>query len=1014
MSVQLLRRALWFRRGVSLALVVVATFVVAAAAAGPLYLRSAGESLLQDSLRTAGADAAGIEATLLGTGIDRPGSQLADATRRALAGRRLHGAPIEAFEADDVARGPGGVVVAVRLASRQRVCEQVVLTGRCPGDAGEVVVSARLAKRLSLHSGGSLDLTSGGRMRVVGTYVPKDEQSAYWFGRTYFHPTGTFDDTTDTELGDAPFTVPETLAALPTTLAVRAVVDVPAELGRLRLSDASPAAADARAVTTEILESVGNVQVRSSLPDLLDAATQRARLLRGPVLLVVLQLLVLSWLVLFTVVANSVDARGPEVGLAKLRGLPSAATLRFGLLEPFALLLLAVPLGLLLALVTVGAVARTQFVGDVPVGLTPLALAGAAVAVVGGAVAAALAARSTLTRPALDLFRRTTARSTRRGWAADAAVLTLTAAGLVQLVVSGAVSGDKVDPVALLAPGLLALAAALLAARLLPALCRALAGPTRGRHHLGLFLAVRQVARRPAGARTVVVLVVAFALATFSVSAWSVARDNRRARAFTLTGAAQVLTITAPSGRDTAEAVRQADPAGHWAMAVTELDLLSSSNGGRKVLAVDSSRLGSVAFWRPDFATRPAASLARALQPGAAAPVRVRGRSLTIRMRTERLTVQGQPLTTAHLSVRLMDNRNLATTVDLGPLPSGVADLRGRVDCASGCRLAAFTLTKKTLAQVIGSFTIERVSDDAGPVDAGLGDGNRWRTLTSDDPPTLRADPTGLGVDVATSEFSSPSWGPADFPLPLPAIVTRSVLAGPGGEPQAVGLDQAPLDVHPVAVAAALPRAEADGIVVDRAYALRATNAAGSLGTETVWLGSSAPGDAVARLRAAGLTVTSTERAAEHEDALSREGPALALLLFLLGAGAAALLAAGGTVLDLYLLGRRRVAELSAVRALGVRRRALLSGLLLEQGLLIGTGALVGVAAGVGGALLALPSVPEFDEVPPAPPLLFRPSAALLAVLLAGILAVLAVAVLLAVVSLVRGAGPDRLREGPA
>jgi predicted lysophospholipase L1 biosynthesis ABC-type transport system permease subunit len=245
-------------------------------------------------------------------------------------------------------------------------------------------------------------------------------------------------------------------------------------------------------------------------------------------------------------------------------------------------------------------------------------------------------------------------------------------------------------------------------------------------------------------------------------------------------------------------------------------------------------------------------------------------------------------------------------------------------------------------------------------------------------------------------------------------VVTQSVARGAAEAPAVIGLDNAPLAVHAVAPATALPRAEADGVLVDRTYALRRTNEAGSLGTETVWLSTAAPADAAQRLTRAGLVVTRTERAADQEAALSRQGPALALLLFLLGAGAAAALAGGGTVLDLYLLGRRRVAELSAIQALGVRRGSLLRALLLEQGLLVGAGALVGVAVGLAGALLALPSVPEFDEVPPAPPLLFHPSAGLLALLLAAVLVGLTAAIGAAVLALLRGVGPDRLREGPA
>ena len=53
-------RGIWWRRGISLLLLAVATFVIAAAAAGPVYLRAAQESLLQDELRSWPTVASGI------------------------------------------------------------------------------------------------------------------------------------------------------------------------------------------------------------------------------------------------------------------------------------------------------------------------------------------------------------------------------------------------------------------------------------------------------------------------------------------------------------------------------------------------------------------------------------------------------------------------------------------------------------------------------------------------------------------------------------------------------------------------------------------------------------------------------------------------------------------------------------------------------------------------------------------------------------------------------------------
>ncbi len=49
-DLRLVLRGMWFRRGVSLAVLVLASLVVGGAVTGPLFLRSAGESVLRDTL----------------------------------------------------------------------------------------------------------------------------------------------------------------------------------------------------------------------------------------------------------------------------------------------------------------------------------------------------------------------------------------------------------------------------------------------------------------------------------------------------------------------------------------------------------------------------------------------------------------------------------------------------------------------------------------------------------------------------------------------------------------------------------------------------------------------------------------------------------------------------------------------------------------------------------------------------------------------------------------------------
>ncbi|NHW87703.1 hypothetical protein, partial [Escherichia coli] len=83
----------------------------------------------------------------------------------------------------------------------------------------------------------------------------------------------------------------------------------------------------------------------------------------------------------------------------------------------------------------------------------------------------------------------------------------LAAAGIYELTRGGA------DALALLAPGLVALAVGLLAVRVLPRIARVEVSRTRGSARLASFLASRNIARRPSGLRIVVLLSLAVGLA---------------------------------------------------------------------------------------------------------------------------------------------------------------------------------------------------------------------------------------------------------------------------------------------------------------------------------------------------------------------------------------------------------------------------------------------------------------------------------------------------------------------
>ena len=266
-------------------------------------------------------------------------------------------------------------------------------------------------------------------------------------------------------------------------------------------------------------------------------------------------------------------------------------------------------------------------------------------------------------------------------------------------------------------------------------------------------------------------------------------------------------------------------------------------------------------------------------------------------------------------------------------------------------------------------------------------------------------------MQLAGDEGAQPVLTVADHPAVLPAVVT-STRFQPLGMLRVPGLDAQDHPAARVALAAFLPGAGQDSALVDLTAADRTADGVRSgLVTATVWAAPGAPRDLVARLGAAGLTVTGTSTAAQREEVFAEQGPALAVRLLLLAGGTATVLAAAGAAISLALIGRRRRYELAALQAAGLRARSLTVSVLTEQVALLATGAVLGLAAGLAGGALAIRSVPQFDDVDPGLPLLSAPRPGAVAGVLAAAVVVVLAAALLSGLGLLRGRGVERLRE---
>jgi hypothetical protein len=269
----------------------------------------------------------------------------------------------------------------------------------------------------------------------------------------------------------------------------------------------------------------------------------------------------------------------------------------------------------------------------------------------------------------------------------------------------------------------------------------------------------------------------------------------------------------------------------------------------------------------------------------------------------------------------------------------------------------------------------------------------------------------------ATGPSTPPMASVADAPSEIPGIATGELesingASLTGGSVPNQGLDGSTLTIRPVATASAIPRLGSDAVLVDLRVLRRVQlNPTVSQAGDEVWLGPSAPSDAIARLQQAGLTVDQVQRASVVFSGLQHSGPALADDFLLLATIAALLAAAASTLGALGATIRQRATELTALEVGGVRRLVLGRALAIETGVMVLT-ALFGAIAGVVAAAMAIPSLPVLASPSLVPLHYGLPVGLLVVVSVAAIMIVVTASAGVSVV-LVRRMSPVLLRTAP-
>ena len=881
-----------------------------------------------------------------------------------------------------------------RLVFREHFCANVtMLAGRCPVGAGEVVLGSRTAAALGLGPGATLgeqevvhvpdgDLAIGTPviLAVVGVYQPVAPGGAFWAGQSYFLGAAS-----PGQIAEPVFTGPTTLAALPHGVEHQSVDArlLPEAVRPARFADLRAELQKMRDATTT---PIGGAQLGYSthIGDLLSRVERDRVTLRAAVPVAAVPLVALSWLGFYLAVSATTAARRDELGLIKLRGTGALRRWSLALGESLLAIVLGAPIGYLLGLVLVRLLAAVALPGRVTGAPGGGTLAPVGLAVAGAVVAAVLAQRRTVALPVVDLLRRVAGRTAGwRGFAVEAVVVALTAAAVYQARSStGPLTG-----VAQAAPGLVILSVALVGGRLLAPLVRRGGRSALRRGRLGLGLSGLRLARRPGLPALLAVLVVALGQLGFALVAGTVADAALSQQVRAQLGADRVLDVQPAPPTRLLAAVRAADPTGRYAMATATVP---RPGNAPPVLAVDATRLRTVATWLPAFGPVDVDAAATALRPATAATITVPAGPLSVDATVTSFEARPKP----HLFALLQSLGSGGTTspLDLGALTTGRHTYTASAArCGSGCRLAGLRLASQDpagdgyLAAGVGVFALVIHTVQAGGPATALTGWQAPLESAADKPPTLTETPAGLAVSMQVSGLGSdPRLLPGDFAYPAPAITSIQLPA----EVFLTGLSGTPLPVHQAGLDLALPGLGSGAVLIDLETAERTVAAAGGSSIvehAQVWLAPDAPADLVAKLTAAGLTVTGEKRAADVLRYQHRQGPGLALRYHYFAAGLALVIAIG--VLALTAAVDRRSDELTALRPQGVpagvlhtaaRAAAILPVLVAVV--------LAGLATALAWALLGALLPVSVDPAPALTPVLAPPvTAQLLAFPLAGL-----------------------------
>jgi hypothetical protein len=991
----------------------VAAVAVAGGAVGPVFLRSAGDSSL---VAAVGAAPVASTVTTSGQGGRALWKELERLGAAPPGGRKgWFGPPSIEGAAGVRLTDAQGNPFATQLIARSGLCAHLSFaTGHCPRGVGEAAISARSARILDVGLGSRLRTTTtpgfnAPRLSVVGIYrLPTVTSAGYWNDPADFSfGAGT------PNLG----AVDATMVSPPTVWLAAFLGDVPSlsmtwqarpsglrngPLGALRqalVAYRTRASRYGLTVSTGLFGLLGGVRsAGTSAATVADVAS--------------FELVGVGLLVLYLVVTTAAADRRDETELAARRGFARRQALIVAVGDVGVMLALSLPLGLAAAWAVVQA-ASGLFSNGTPVTLDWGAVAAAVAVVAAGLLAAAVATWDLWRTPGRAADRKSRSRAARA--AAESLAVALAATGLVALAATGSLSGGGRDPLALAAPGLLAVGAGVLGLRLADAMLRLALRATAGSSNLGSFLAVRAIVRtQPSPLRRTLALTAAVTLAGFGVEAWAVTAANRSRVALVDNGAALVADVSAPAGSSLATLVDRADPQGRTAMAVEEIRSLSGDT-----LAVQADRLAAVAAWPARLSSRPVSTLARYLDPPSPSPISFTGSALSADVSLSRGSPPLLLTATVYNNTAQEEEVTLFATLRAGTRRV-TASLSGF--CTTTCRLVNLSPTVAggngavpphvTLA-LLHLSTLDPGRPTTLAIHAGVR--NAWAA----EPPGVIVAHGAGGIRFVIPGGDLTAQGtqltPVDAPSPIPAVATTTALTlgavTPGStEFTATGLDGNPIDVAGNVSATRLPELGSNAVLVGLGNAELAQTGP-SVAVSQVWLRGRSAAAVLQRLERLGVKVNSELPASTALSQLDHEAVSVVYAL-VLGAGTgAALLAITVTVFMFFAGRRRRRAGLHALLVGGVPSASLRRAVMVETGIVLLVALALGAVTAWAASGLALASLPELTGGSGGVPLHHHVVAAPLLAVLAALAGAFAVLTALAA-PLILGRGSRKVRRG--